>query len=329
MTSTDTPKSISSTESLDGHTPSSSLDGLQIDLFGQPVVPAPPSPSQASRRNALLAKAETLCGTLDRLASRYVLIASTHGLPMNGTFGRKCGGSQPSAALDASLVNKLRARPDWTGSLEFEVHWKSSITVLGLPVCLLQVSGHRTFDDVFGGWPTPTKANAEGSQSAKEASSTGRRPDGSKATVALPAVARLANWATPTARDFKDTAGMALESKNPDGSVRKRTDLLGRQAILCLGSWATPRASDGEKNIRTTDGAMKEADRKSPANDLGTTSALSRASTEKTRRTEPGTFPLATGVPARVGRISAYGNAIAAPLAAIYIEVFRDLIDDA
>ena len=48
-------------------------------------------------------------------------------------------------------------------------------------------------------WPTPTVGNAMGSQMAKGASATGRRPDGSKATVSLPQVANFTAW--PTTRD--------------------------------------------------------------------------------------------------------------------------------
>ena len=40
------------------------------------------------------------------------------------------------------------------------------------------------------------------------------------------------------------------------------------------------------------------------------------------RRVEPGTFPLADGVPARVGRLRAYGNAIVPQTAAVFIEAF-------
>ena len=50
----------------------------------------------------------------------------------------------------------------------------------------------------MAGWPIPTKGNADGSQAAKDASATGKRPDGSKATVALNPVAQLAGW--PTAK---------------------------------------------------------------------------------------------------------------------------------
>ncbi len=44
----------------------------------------------------------------------------------------------------------------------------------------------------------------------------------------------------------------------------------------------------------------------------------------KWRPVEPGTFPLAHGAPARVGRLRAYGNAIVAPLAAEWIRVVME-----
>jgi hypothetical protein len=44
----------------------------------------------------------------------------------------------------------------------------------------------------------------------------------------------------------------------------------------------------------------------------------------KTRRVEPGTFPLAHGVPARVGRLRGYGNAIVPPVAAVFIRAFLE-----
>lgn len=47
----------------------------------------------------------------------------------------------------------------------------------------------------------------------------------------------------------------------------------------------------------------------------------------KWRPVEPGTFPLAHGAPARVGRLRAYGNAINAQQAQIFIECALDAID--
>lgn len=44
------------------------------------------------------------------------------------------------------------------------------------------------------------------------------------------------------------------------------------------------------------------------------------------RRVEPGSFPLAHGVPARVGRLRGYGNAIVAPLAAEFVQAFLETL---
>ena len=44
----------------------------------------------------------------------------------------------------------------------------------------------------------------------------------------------------------------------------------------------------------------------------------------KARPVEPGTFPLAHGAPARVGRLRAYGNAIVAEAAKLFIESFLE-----
>lgn len=43
------------------------------------------------------------------------------------------------------------------------------------------------------------------------------------------------------------------------------------------------------------------------------------------RPVEPGTFPLAHGAPARVGRLRGYGNAIVAPLAQAFIEAYQEI----
>lgn len=73
-------------------------------------------------------------------------------------------------------------------------------------------SSRKTME-LVSGWPTPTVGNAMGSQMAKDASSTGRRPDGSKATVSLNHVATLAGWATPTANEPGGTAEAGLARK--------------------------------------------------------------------------------------------------------------------
>jgi DNA (cytosine-5)-methyltransferase 1 len=46
----------------------------------------------------------------------------------------------------------------------------------------------------------------------------------------------------------------------------------------------------------------------------------------KWRPVEPGTFPLAHGAPARVGRLRAYGNAINAEAARVFIESVMEVV---
>jgi DNA (cytosine-5)-methyltransferase 1 len=44
----------------------------------------------------------------------------------------------------------------------------------------------------------------------------------------------------------------------------------------------------------------------------------------KARRIEPGTFPLAHGIPGRVGLLRGYGNAIVPEVAAVFIRAFYE-----
>lgn len=84
-------------------------------------------------------------------------------------------------------------------------------------------------------WPTPTVGNATGSQMAKDASATGRRPDGSKATVSLPHVSTLAGWPTPVANDDNKTpeAHLAMKKRmgERDGTGSDRTAITSLQVM--------------------------------------------------------------------------------------------------
>jgi hypothetical protein len=111
-----------------------------------------------------------------------------------------------------------------------------------LPSGLAQTSAAalHTSGSVCTGWPTPTKGNADGSQIAKDASPTGKRPDGSKATVSLNQVAVLASWPTPMA------GTKATETYNEAGNTDsgRKTVALAHGAVP-LASWPTPNAHDG------------------------------------------------------------------------------------
>jgi len=148
--------------------PSDLLDGQQLDLFGQDHAPA--SPSQSPGKG----EAKTT----------------------NGTSGLLSRGSLESAGLQSSLANRLRARMAAIGSPEYSLTLSGWDMPLREPIFALRASAHHTSVSgsigVQSGWPTPTSGNADGSQMAKGASTTGRRPDGSKATVSLNQVAQAA-----------------------------------------------------------------------------------------------------------------------------------------
>jgi DNA (cytosine-5)-methyltransferase 1 len=48
----------------------------------------------------------------------------------------------------------------------------------------------------------------------------------------------------------------------------------------------------------------------------------------KSRPVEPGTFPLAHGIPGRVGRLRAYGNAIVPQVAATFVRACGEILCD-
>lgn len=71
----------------------------------------------------------------------------------SGTSGRSCESLSPSARLQLSLENRLRARMDVNGSLEYALTWKHWDMLSGVPICALRASAHRTFVHAYSGVP--------------------------------------------------------------------------------------------------------------------------------------------------------------------------------
>lgn len=94
------------------------------------------------------------------------------------------------------------------------------------------------------GWPTPDAAamnvfaDPEKHQERRDRLKA-KHNNSNGAGLPLGQAAHLAAWTTPSARDWKDTPGMATE--RPDG--RSHLDQLPRQAALA--GWISPTASDG------------------------------------------------------------------------------------
>ena len=207
----DLPNVISSPGSACGPLPCDVQAGPIAALFGLALVPANLSARQAKEM----------------------------GLLTSGIYGPHGSISLDSEALSSSLVSRLAAKTLIYGSTLYKLTWKPWVTPSGRSRFRLRASGLRTSATDSTGWPTPTKSNGDGGQIAKDCSPTGRRSNGTKATVSLNQIAQLTGWTTPTTRDWKDS-GADIKPR-ADGS--ERFDQLPRQDSLA--GWNTPRATDG------------------------------------------------------------------------------------
>ena len=127
--------------------------------------------------------------------------AKEMGLLTSGIYGPHGSTSLDSEALSSSLVSRLAAKTLIYGSTLYKLTWKPWVTPSGRSRFRLRASVRRTSETDFIGWPTPTKSNGDGGQIAKDCSPTGRRSNGTKATVRLNQIAQLTGWNTTTVED--------------------------------------------------------------------------------------------------------------------------------
>ena len=182
-------------------------------------------------------------------ASRSALRGSGKEVKMRATSGPSFFSSLPSAALQQSLASRLADGWGLNGSPLFELTWKQLDMPSGPPICRLAASARRTSGDDCSGWPTPNAAGAERGGQAKRAGL--RRSN-------LIDTAQLSAWPTP------NTVGAKGGMRKGVGQVQ-----LCHQ-VKALASWAAPGAKDGDKSVRTPEGAAKEAERKGWQNGLCT-----------------------------------------------------------
>ncbi len=285
-----TPNAISSPASADGRSPSESQAGQTTDLFGQDLVPASPSARPAKARRPMTSATCGLSGFLSspsaslqsslesRLRRRLAGAGSTL---FSLTWRRKATpAGRPYFQLAASALRTSgREHGSWQtprGEISgdtAESHEERQTRVvakhgrrMGTP---LEVQAQ------WSGWPTPTKANADGSQMARDAGTTGKRPDGSKATVSLNQVAQAAGWPTATRQDAASSgAGVAM--------------------VQTASPWATPTTrdhkgggSDLTNSLRRKDGKMRNDLLDYQAFMAGPTSSGSPAQTGKRGQLNP------------------------------------------
>lgn len=172
-----------------------------------------------------------MIGLVGRVAARVSpsrLPGTVAALMTHDTSGRSGFGSLRSAGLAASLVSRLQARA--SGSILYRLTWKIGATPSQRLIWRLRASPGRTSVSDFSGWPTPTTPSG-GQTTPPGTSATGRRPDGSKATVSLQTVVALAGWGSPKAN-------------NGNGPGRRGDGALNLQTQSVLAGWATTTSRD-------------------------------------------------------------------------------------
>ncbi len=174
-----------------------------------------------------------LCGPAPVPVSRFRARDSEKAMPINATSGPLFTNSSPSAALQLSLENRLRARLDVNGSPEYALTWKIWDMPSGPPICALRASARRIsangFSGLLKGWTTPQAHDVTGrsrGQKAKHGTKHG--------CACLARDADLAGWATPTARDHS-RGGKPPRPQDTGVPLSQQTALAG---------WATPTARD-------------------------------------------------------------------------------------
>lgn len=143
------------------------------------------------------------------------------------TFGPSFGDSSPGDSLQRSLENRLRARLDGIGSLEYKLTWKHWDIGSGRLICALRASTPRTSGRGCIGLPTATVRDQKGHgllESARVRQSKGKAQP-------LNEVSALTGYGTPRATD--GTHG---------GPNQDDQSAFPRQAGLM--GYASPRVSD-------------------------------------------------------------------------------------
>lgn len=195
-------------------------------------------------------------------ASLFHKPANGAGLRIDDICGLDGWSSSPSIDLQLSLGSKLADLLDGLGSPECALTWSRWDMPSGPPICRLRASAPRTSgkdsSSSLRTWPTAVVVPNGGRNldTANLSGGTYTNKEGKKAQFGLEHAAKLSAWNTPTALHVRESDGREAGNCGWTDKVRS------------LAIWGTPWAADAEKNVRTPEGALAEAIRKSPNNEL-------------------------------------------------------------
>ena len=106
----------------------------------------------------------------------------------------------------------------------------------------------------------------------------------------------------------------------------KNTETTGSSETCGMGNASSQGLEGSELTRESTDPQLQTIKRAGPTGGYWEDCDWLPCRDGKSRCVEPGTFPLAHGVPARVGRLRGYGNAIVPQVAAAFIHAYLDTV---
>ena len=205
------------------------------ELNWRGIASATSSPGSAAGRKRCGSRAgrkTNQSGPARALASRSARPASGEGRKTSGISGPSFDDSSPSAVLQRSLENKLRAVMVATGSPEYVLTWKTWDMQSGPPICAYRARGRKPKD----GLCVAVRLLTSESQSAPHTSDSGFT--GSQRCPAL------ANRPTPDSShhgNISPEAALKRINAHRDGRVKKSANL---EDVASLAGWTTPTERD-------------------------------------------------------------------------------------
>ena len=259
--------------------------------------------------------------------SRFRAQESDKDMPINDTCGPLFTASSPSASLQRSLESRLQARMEGNGSPLYVLTWSEVDMPAGVPILQLRASGRRTLDNASSGWLTPIATEARRDNATWAPSTTGNG-------MADNECARR-HATKPAARTLGGFHGNAIASHGKGGVADanggrfwkdegiSRQENQGRTSERPANNVAT--GGMGDANVQGSQGWCQHNGKYASQQPSWSASVAIPCADGKARPTQPGIHPLANGIPGRVGKLRAYGNAIVPQVAAAFVQAFNQL----
>lgn len=297
MTLSDSISVISSPGSADGRSPCVAQDGPTVARHGQHHAPASLSARQARDL----------------------------GLLTSGTYGPPHIGLSASAALSWSLANNLAALTRTNGSTLYKLMWKPWAMPSGRLRFRLRASARRTSETGLIGWPTPIASNGRGAGNFNRQGGGGKPSDsrvisGLAHTDGNGREGRLSGRTDPQREAINGQAGRGCAiSGLADANHEQRSFTMPARSYADVSrQWN----KDSEAAAGCS-GVMRPG----PVNGFWRDADWLYGRDGWWRPVRPKSFPLADGIPARVGRLRTYGNAINIEAATAFIKSYMAAVD--